>query len=263
MGSVIDKARSPLKAKPLRLPGQSLDEARVALFEKKLEGPLLFAAMFFMLACMEWVRYLLAAPPSPRIYTAVAAGAIAFALWRRRQLIVKVRKLRLAMDGEKVVGQYLESLRERGYQVFHDVIGTNFNIDHVLIGPAGVFTVETKTWSKPAKGEAKITFDGRAILRGTYKPDRDPIIQASAQRGWLRELLKESTGREFPVWPVIVFPGWFVEKTGQGKKPLWVLEPKALPAFLEKEPVRMSAEDVKLATYHLSRFVRSGEAERR
>jgi hypothetical protein len=216
-----------------------------------------------MLAAMEWVRDLLAASPSPWVYTVVAAGAMVFALWRRRQLIVEVRKLRLAMDGEKVVGQYLESLRERGYHVFHDLIGTGFNIDHVLIGPAGVFTVETKTWSKPAKGEAKIRFDGRSILRGTYKPDRDPIIQASAQSGWLRELLKESTGREFPVWPVIVFPGWFIEKTGESKKPLWVLEPKALPGFLAKEPARMSPEDVKLATYHLSRHIRSGEAERR
>jgi hypothetical protein len=39
------------------------------------------------------------------------------------------------------------------------------------------------------------------------------------------------------------------------------LEPKALPAFVEKEPVTVVPADVALATFHLSRYVRS-EAEK-
>jgi predicted transcriptional regulator of viral defense system len=35
----LAKSRSTLKARPLRLPGQSLDEARIALIESKLEKP--------------------------------------------------------------------------------------------------------------------------------------------------------------------------------------------------------------------------------
>ena len=45
------------------------------------------------------------------------------------------------------------------------------------------------------------------------KPDRDPIVQAQAQAGWLKQLMRESTGREFPVAPVILFPGWYVEQS--------------------------------------------------
>lgn len=40
-----------------------------------------------------------------------------------------------------------------------------------------------------------------------------------------------------------------------------MLEPKALPAFIEAEPESISAPDVSLAAYHLSRYVRSVEAE--
>jgi hypothetical protein len=40
------------------------------------------------------------------------------------------------------------------------------------------------------------------------------------------------------------------------------MEPKALPAFLSIEPIRLVAEDVKLVAYHLSRHVRSIERER-
>jgi hypothetical protein len=193
----------------------------------------------------------------------IAAASVAFTAWRFRQMVPEVRKLRQAMDGEKVVGQFLESFRERGYRVFHDLVGTGFNVDHVLIGPAGIFTIETKTWSKPIKGDARITFDGEAIRVGTIEPDRDPIIQATAQAAWLRELLAESTGKAFLVWPVIVFPGWFVEQTTQSKRRLWVLNPKALPAFLDNEPTRLADDDVKLASFHLSRFIRSGEEVRR
>lgn len=57
--------------------------------------------------------------------------------------------------------------------MFHDVVGDGFNVDHILIGPAGVFTVETKTHSKP-KGNSQIVFDGETIRIDGFEPDRDP-----------------------------------------------------------------------------------------
>jgi Nuclease-related domain len=163
---------------------------------------------------------------------------------------------------ERAVGQFLERLRERGFDVFHDVIGRGFNVDHVLVGPAGVFTIETKTWSKPVSGKAQVNFDGEKITAGSFEPDRDPVVQAKAQAGWLKALLLESTGRKLDVRPVIVFPGWFVENASGSFKDIWVLEPKALPSFLSNEPSRLSREDVKLASFHLFRLIRSNERAR-
>jgi hypothetical protein len=39
------------------------------------------------------------------------------------------------------------------------------------------------------------------------------------------------------------------------------LEPKALPKFIEQEREQFSREDVRLAAYHLSRYVRAKQAE--
>ncbi len=47
--------------------------------------------------------------------------------------------------GEELVGQVLDGLRERGWFVLHDVHLGHGNIDHVLVGPAGIFTIETKS----------------------------------------------------------------------------------------------------------------------
>jgi hypothetical protein len=76
-------------------------------------------------------------------------------------------------------------------------------------------------------------------------------------------LLTESTGRRFEVQPIVVFPGWYVEADAGAQRSVWVMEPKGLPAFLAREPIRFSIEDIKLAAYHLGRYVRAVERERR
>jgi hypothetical protein len=257
-----ETTKSPIKDKPLRLPGQSLDEERRKLFEDKLETPLMLAIVFMAFAAMEWGRYFWELPPRPFVFSVAAALLVVFAAWRIWKTRPIVRALKQGAEGEKVVGQFLERLRESGYQVFHDLIGTGFNVDHVLIGPAGVFTVETKTLSKPHRGEARIKFDGEQLTVAGREPERNPIVQARAQASWLKSLLAESTGHQFDVFPVVVFPGWYIEQTKDCFRNVWVLEPKALPKFLNNEPQSLSVEEIKLASFHLSRFIRSAEKER-
>jgi hypothetical protein len=246
------RLRSPIKDRPLRLAGQSLQEERDALFD----GPILFAGVLAMvaiiLALSEWIRYFRQSPPNPWFYTVVAGITVLCAAWVFARTIPRIRALRQGILGERAVGQFLERLREQGYHLFHDIVGSNFNIDHVLIGPAGIFTVETKT---------RCTGDRLRI--GKFEPDRNPIIQAKAQASWLRQLLAESTGRTFEVQPVVLFPGWFVEQDAESRQHAWVLEPKALPAFLAHQAQRLSPEEITLASFHLSRFIRSVERERR
>lgn len=254
--------KSPIKDKPLRLPGQSLDEERRKLFEDKLETPMLLAGFFIVLSALEWWRYYFQKPPSPVLFTVFTVFLIVFAAWRVWKTRPQARALRLGIEGEKAVGQFLERLRENGYQVFHDLIGTGFNVDHVLIGPAGVFTVETKTWSKPARGETRIKFDGERLTTDGREPERNPVIQARAQSAWLKGVLSESTGRNFDVFPVVVFPGWYIEQSSESLRDIWVLEPKALAKFLANASQRLAPEEVKLASFHLSRFIRGSEQER-
>lgn len=253
------ETRSPLKDKPLRNPGQSVREQRFDLFYDKLLGPGLLVTVFILWAANEWIRYWFPSPPKPWIATFFAGAVVIYAIWQVSRTWPKIRMLKLAEDGEKAVGQLLENLRASGYSVFHDLVGTDFNVDHVIIGPAGAFTIETKTWNKPGKGSPKITFDGETLLAAGWEPDRNPVIQAKAQASWLQRLLAESTGKTLPVRPVVVFPGWYIEDSRASRKDLWVLEPKALSAFLANEPGVVSVEDVKLASYHLSRFIREQE----
>jgi len=48
-------------------------------------------------------------------------------------------------EGEEAVGRILEGLREEGWCVIHDVSFGRGNIDHIVVGPGGIFTIETKS----------------------------------------------------------------------------------------------------------------------
>jgi hypothetical protein len=249
--------KSPLKNKPLRVPGQSVDERLMDLLYDKLLLPALIVFMLVMFAGWEWWRYYFPVKPMPGPMTFAVAVALVYAVFRFWRAIPEIKALKQGRDGERAVGQYLERPRGKGYQVLHDVMGDGFNIDHVVIGPAGVFTIETKTFSKPLKGEPKVEFKGDALLVDGFELDRNPIIQAKAQASWLRELLTESCGRKFAVRPVILFPGWYVEQGKGTTREVWVLNPKALPEFLDHERKVLEESDVALATFHLSQFIRT------
>lgn len=249
--------RSPLADKPLRNPGQSLELRRNELLNDKVLAPMLLALMTIWLAGIEWWYYFNPSTRSPVIFTITAIVLLGYALFRIWRTLPELKQLRQGIEGEKVVGQFLESLRESGYQVFHDLMGDDFNVDHVIIGPAGVFTIETKTISKPMRGDVKILFDGETIQINGHTMERNPVRQAKAQASWLKKILQESTGREYKVRPVVVFPGWYVEQKPGVSREMWVLETKALPSFLGNVPNVLSAEEIKMASGHLSRFIRS------
>ena len=170
-------------------------------------------------------------------------------------LVRKERPRKLGRDGEKEVGQGLDELREKGYRVFHDLVGDGFNVDHVVISPRGVFTVETKTRMKPPRGDARVRLEERGLTVNGHVVERDPIEQAKSQAHWVHEVLRQSTGKSYRVQPVIVFPGWYVDPMPKGFREVWVLNPKALPSFIENEPVVLAQEDVMMAAYLLSRYI--------
>jgi Nuclease-related domain len=247
--------QSPLKAKPLRLPGESVDKEIDRWLNDATLGPLFGAGTFCIVAFFEWYGYLTHAPRQPIVFTGIAVAALLYAGWRFRVVRKQVRQLRQGRDGERAVGQFLELLREDGAKVFHDIPGEGFNLDHVVISPHGIYAIETKTLSK-LWPNAKVVVEGDALRVAGEVPDRNPIVQVTAAAKWLEKKLQESTGKRFFVRGVVVFPGWFVEQRGPCGD-VWVLEPKALPAFIANAPAMISAADVALAAFHLSRYVRS------
>ena len=207
---------------------------------------------------MEWWRWANDLKPDPFGATLVMIVVAPYCLYKIVKTLKRVKRLRQGRDGEKAVGQYLESLREISAKVFHDIPAKDFNIDHVVIAKSGIYVIETKTYSKPDSGPPKVIFDGTSLKFNTGFSTEKPLVQVEASSNWLRQLIKETTGKFFAIKPVIVFPGWFIEPTSDAKaSDIWVLNPKGLPTFIANSKEKLTSEDVNLVTFHLSRYIRS------
>lgn len=253
---MTEEKKSPLKAAPLRVPGESLDRELRDVADDELIVPWLMAVIAVVLAGLEWWRYATDSKPSPILFTVFALAVVGYAAWRWRRGLRRMRNLKLGRDGERAVAQYLEWFRTKEFFVFHDVPTGDANIDHMLIGTRGLYVIETKTLSKPVRGACRITVSEAGIAANGRPLDRNPIPQAKAQARWLYDFLAESGFKRF-VQPVVVFPGWFVEPFDSKAVGVWVLEPKALDKFIDGQPVVLTTEQVGAMASAVSSYIRS------
>jgi hypothetical protein len=123
----------------------------------------------------------------------------------------------LGFFGERYVAEILEPLKATGWFIFHDIQCTGatgkFNLDHVAVGPGGVWVFETKTRRKgranPGLKEWRVVFDGNQIM-GPWGEDTRALKQIRNNVEWLSKWLTKMTGKDFPVHGVVTFPGYEV-----------------------------------------------------
>jgi Nuclease-related domain len=255
MKEIKNKFRSPLKFEPLRDAGQSLRQEIQDLVIDKALFPLVLAFVTILIAVLEWNKFYYPQPPSPFIYTAIAFLICTWAGWQVRRTLQKSKSLKLGLSGERAVAQYLARFNQ-DFRIFHDVPIGDANIDHLMVGPKGIYTIETKTISKPSHGNANITIVGDDIHVMGKPMERNPIIQAKAQANWIKNFLADSQFKA-NVQPVVVFPGWYVERFDIKAVGVWILEPKALDAFLDKQPDVLNLDQSKAIASALGNYIRS------
>jgi hypothetical protein len=134
--------------------------------------------------------------------------------------------------GEEQVGGLLESLGSRGWHVVHDASLGRGNVDHILIGPGGVFTVETKSHPGPVQV-------GR--LHGSV------FGQAQAQRKAIEAIVGGH------VEPLVVFSRAWVDRPLTRRKGVRVVPARMLLSYVDRQPERLSEEEVERAQARLAR----------
>ena len=128
--------------------------------------------------------------------------------------------------GEEQVGGLLDGLGGEGWHAIHDASLGHGNVDHILIGPAGVFTVETKSNPGPVRV---------ARVHGAT------LSQAQAQR----KAIARVTGLE--VEPLLVYSRAWVDRPLARRKGVRVLPARMLAGYLDRHratqicPARMEA----------------------
>lgn len=141
---------------------------------------------------------------------------------------------------EERVGEELEGLRAHGFYVFHDVAFPGVgNVDHVVLGERGFFSIETKSHS------GHVTARSGQLLRNGRPFEKDFVKQAWSGCYRLREIL------DAEVTPLLLFTDAFVEGrvTARGVR---VLPLSWMVGEILKSESRHDLQSVKSAVAKLS-----------
>lgn len=102
-------------------------------------------------------------------------AAVLLVTWRARPVADSARWLRGAA-GEVATAVLLEGLPARRWVVLHDraIPGSAANLDHVVIGPSGVWVVDSKAFRAPLRA------GWRSVRAGEHRVDTRPAVWAAS-----------------------------------------------------------------------------------
>lgn len=246
----------PQEEKLLRPPGHSLALQLDTIWEE-FTVKFLVSIGCGMLSSMFWPMVLaFLNAPQYRVWALIPiAPALALGfltihyLNEAGTLVGKARNYRLGLRGEQAVAEALTEVASAGYRVFHDLPGGDtWNIDHVVVGPQGVFVIETKARSRRAvtgkQPAHKVGYDAETLYFPTGE-DRQAIPQARRNAKWVAEYLTKKTGERVDAAPLVVLPGWYVERGAADTKGLAAMNATYLKKYLANQPSQLPAAQVR------------------
>jgi hypothetical protein len=238
-----------------RRAGQSLREKRDSFVDDRLFGfvvcPLVVWVFFVSQASQAWFH----STPAPRFWLAIAIVTTGICAILILRLISKAKRLVRGERGELKVGEVLDELRAWGYRVFHDLQRDGFNIDHAIVGPAGVFAIETKFRS----GHGEIEFrNGEGLFVRGVAEEKDSLKQARGNARELNKLIREHCGIYEWVKPLVVFVGDWKVKDRWRDTDVRVLTTEQLVRYFDRQQPNLTRKEIDLIASHLER---SGKGE--
>lgn len=212
--------RSPICRDILRGPGESLRQKIAQLDEQINDQIVLFALVPAILAgFILGTIFVKGGNPTLSNYLTLI---VLLSVFLSIPLVKFARRSReranyqLGLDAELAVGRELNLIMREGFYVFHDFPEEHNNIDHVVVGPSGVFAVETKGRPKPDKGrgtvDAKVIYNGETLCFPDKANDTAAIHQARKQATTLSKWLSSAVGEPVKARPALALPGWFIDQ---------------------------------------------------
>lgn len=260
--------KPPVGEKLMRGPGESLRQ-KIEKFDDTLLFHLVGCALVPLIVMITGLWIIQNLDPKYHLWCVIGlllvVGAVLYFSARWLMNILQHRRDHyLGYFGERVVGETIDELREKGFKIYHDVpaleVSPPFNIDHVIIGSTGIFAIETKSRrrgkARPGFEEHKIIFDGQQLVY-PWGEDFHGLNQARDRALWLETWVIQILGRHAPVQPILAFPGWWVEEHAVGN--VRVVNPKQIAPIVLRSGVALTEEQIDLVSKQIEARCRDVE----
>lgn len=148
------------------------------------------------------------------------------------------RNWRKGADGEAMVSDILRELPD-DYIVVNDITKKLGNIDHVVIGPTGIYVINTKKW----RGSIRLGGNDELLLNGrpTDKPEVGNLVHATME---FHDKIKVLCEKEQFIHGLMVFVDTYIEGHTSSKKHMHLVRDDKLIEYLQKGEVRLKANEI-------------------
>ncbi len=181
--------------------------------------------------------------------------------WRLLRKIGLRNMMRLAHESRLATRRVLDPLLKETYRVFHDVVSDQFSIDHLVVGPKGVFAIQTHAKlvasNKQSPDDRIVTYNGRELF---FPKGSDHAVVENAQLNAerLSQWLSGKTEEPVAVRAIVSLPGWTVRRTSSEGIP--IINPKQFASLFEHiQPWQLPASTIERIERRLQQAQRAAD----
>jgi hypothetical protein len=189
----------------------------------------------------------------------ILGGVLGMIVWTWDDPPEFIAKWKRGAEGERQTGRVLKKLEARSWKSVHDRAGKYGNLDHVVVGPGGVFLLDSKNLS------GAITLEDAGLKTEYTDAPKDGFTYTSlagSMRGaaaHLKDQIAATTDLTYWVQAVVVIWGDFPEREAERDKVAYV-SGDHLEAWLSRQPDRLSPRDQRLIQLGLDAEIVVGRA---
>ena len=256
----VSRLLDELNTTRLSLTAEEVSGERRARLLGQVAEYALVSLVVLVIAGIEVGRWYFKTPPQPGWICVFAAGLISYAAVRVWFILPQLRALSRERGARRLLKAALDSLCAKGYVLFEGVMGPRgWLVGSVVAGPTGVFCLVSRFVPRGQKLSEKVEHLSDTTLRiAGREVMADPLDQARRAATGLYEMLAAEGLDTVPVQPVVVFPGWTVDRPDSFSEPeVIVAGEQSLETEIRQAPHRMEPKDVIAVSLLLEKAART------
>jgi hypothetical protein len=240
LGRMLLKTKQILSGQLLHLAGQSLGETSGRLLDDRFVPYFLIVFAFSIVCFVEWTQKIAGIRPDPRFWMVMSILVTIYGGCRAFRLFPQLR-MRRTEHGKRRVAEILDRIRSKGFVVFNNSPDNDFHFDHVVVGPCGIYALETK--ARSGSGTIEYRSDGELLLGGRINDGR-AVSQTRAAAHSLHLYLRELLHKGYWVNPMLVFEGSWRVQRARSDFSIDVMTADELEEYFDRQPAELDSEEI-------------------
>lgn len=202
---------------------------------------------FWIVCAVEWTQRIAGQTLDPQFWTALSLLITTYGGIQVFRLRPHFQKLHHGNRERRTI-EILNQIQTKGFAAYHDLPQNGITIGHVVVGPTGVYAIETKVRSGSGtidyRNENELIFGGRIA-------DKRPLQQTLNAAQVMRRQLNQVLHKEYNVKPLLVFQGNWRVRRGAGEFAVDVITEDQLETYFDRQQPELTGEEIGQIRAHL------------